>query len=123
MTPFGRLPEYTTYDLGAWALREALADCGLSHKDLDGLIVCRIPDYQRMGEMLGIDPRYAAITPGQGRMSGASIQMAAHGDRLRHGDDGRGGLRQRRALRPARPTAATRTATAAAGRGSGSRTA
>ena len=77
MTPFGRLPGHTTYDLGAWALREALTDCGLSHKDLDGLIVCRIPDYQRMGEMLGIDPRYAAITPGQGRMSGASIQMAA----------------------------------------------
>lgn len=77
LTRFGRLPDHTTYDLGAWALREALADCGLSHKDLDGLIVCRIPDYQRMGEMLGIDPRFVAITPGQGRMSGASIQMAA----------------------------------------------
>jgi acetyl-CoA acetyltransferase len=76
-TTFGRLPGYTTYDLGVWALREALADAGLNHTALDGLIVCRIPDYQRMGEILGIDPRYAAMTPGQGRMSGASIQMAA----------------------------------------------
>jgi acetyl-CoA acetyltransferase len=76
-TRFGRLADYTTYDLGAWALREALADCGLSHKDLDGLIVSRIPDYQRFGEMLGLNPRYVGITPGQGRMAGASIQMAA----------------------------------------------
>ncbi len=76
-TKFGRLPGYTTYDLGVWALREALEDAGLRHTDLDGLIVCRIPDYQRTGEILGIDPRYTAITPGQGRMSGASIQMAA----------------------------------------------
>ena len=97
MTPFGRLPGRTTYDLGAWALREALDDCGLSHKDIDGLIVCRIPDYQRMGEMLGIDPAYVAITPGQGRMSGASIQMAAmaiasgmaHTVALVYGNDGR----------------------------------
>ena len=97
LTPFGRLPGHTTYDLGAWALREALADSGLSRTDLDGLIVSRIPDYQRMGEMLGIDPRYAAVTPGQGRMSGASIQMAAmaitagmaHTVALVYGNDGR----------------------------------
>ncbi len=76
-TSFGRLPGQTPYDLGAWALREALADAGLKHTDIDGLIVSRVPDYQRFGEMLGINPRYTAITPGQGRMSGASIQMAA----------------------------------------------
>ncbi len=91
-----RLTE-TPYDLGLWALREALADAGLKHTDLDGLIVSRIPDYQRFGEMLGIDPRYVAITPGQGRMSGASIQMAAmaiatgmaHTVALVYGNDGR----------------------------------
>jgi acetyl-CoA acetyltransferase len=96
-TKFGRLPDHTTYDLGAWALREALADCGLSHKDLDGLLVCRIPDYQRFGEMLGLNPRYVGITPGQGRMSGATIQMAAlaiaagmaHTVALVYGNDGR----------------------------------
>jgi len=99
LTRFGRLPGYSPYDLGTWALRDALADCGLRHTDLDGLIVSRIPDYQRMGEMLGIDPRYVAITPGQGRMSGASIQMAAmaiacgmaHTVALVYGNDGRSG--------------------------------
>lgn len=97
LTRFGRLPGHSTYDLGAWALREALADCGLGRKDLDGLIVCRIPDYQRMGEMLGIDPRYVGITPGQGRMTGVAIQMAtlaiaggmAHTVALVYGNDGR----------------------------------
>jgi len=97
MTQFGRLPEYTTYDLGVWALREALTDCGLSHQDLDGLIVCRSPDYQRFGEIVGIDPGFVGITPGQGRMSGASIQMAAmaiacgmaHTVALVYGNDGR----------------------------------
>ena len=76
MTRFGRLPGYTPYDLGIMALRDALSDCGLRHTDVDGLIVSRIPDYQRVGEILGIDPRFVAITPGQGRMAGASIQMA-----------------------------------------------
>ena len=97
LTKFGRLPDHSPYDLGLWALREALADAGLKHTDLDGLIVSRIPDYQRFGEMLGIDPRYVAITPGQGRMSGASIQMAAmaiatgmaHTVALVYGNDGR----------------------------------
>ena len=99
MTRFGHLPGQSTYDLGVMALREALADCGLAKADLDGLIVCRIPDYQRFGEMIGIDPRYVAITPGQGRMSGASIQMAvmaiasglAHTIALVYGNNGRSG--------------------------------
>ncbi len=75
-TSFGRLPGLTPYDLGAWAFREALADSGLGARDVDGLIVNRIPDYQRFAEMVGLDPRMAWITPGQGRMSGVSIQMA-----------------------------------------------
>ncbi len=97
MTRFGRLPGLTTYDLGIMALQDALADCGLKQADLDGLVVSRIPDYQRVGEILGIDPRFVAITPGQGRMSGASIQMAvmaiatgmAHTVALVYGNDGR----------------------------------
>jgi len=75
-TTFGRLPGHSPYDLGVWAFKEALADAGLRASDVDGLIVNRIPDYQRFGETVGIDPGFAAITPGQGRMSGASIETA-----------------------------------------------
>ena len=75
-TTFGRLPGHSAYDLGVWAFKEALADAGLKASDIDGLIVNRIPDYQRFGETVGIDPGFAAITPGQGRMSGASIETA-----------------------------------------------
>ncbi|MBI4182795.1 MAG: thiolase family protein [Proteobacteria bacterium] len=76
-TAFGKLYGNDPYDLGARALKEALADAGLSRDDIDGLLVSRIPDYQRFGEMMGLNPRFAGITPGQGRMSGASIELAA----------------------------------------------
>lgn len=76
-TRYGKLPEYDAYDLGVWALKEALADCGLGFDDLDGLIINRIPDYQRFGEITGLNPRYTTITPGQGRFSGICIQTAA----------------------------------------------
>jgi acetyl-CoA acetyltransferase len=76
-TRYGKLPEYDAYDLGFWALKEALADCGLGFADIDGLIVNRIPDYQRFGELAGLYPRYTTITPGQGRFSGICIQTAA----------------------------------------------
>ena len=75
-TRYGRLPEDDAYDLGIQALRAALDDCGLGFDDIDGLIVNRIPDYQRLGEMIGINPRFATITPGQGRFSGNCIEMA-----------------------------------------------
>jgi acetyl-CoA acetyltransferase len=76
-TTFGRLPGQDPYDLGAWALREALDDCGLTANDIDGVIVNRIPDYQRFCETFGLNPRFALMTPGQGRMSGATIELAA----------------------------------------------
>src|SRR5207249_11010486 len=75
-TAYGKLPEHDAYDLGVWALREALDDAGLRVADVDGLIVNRIPDYQRFGEIIGLNPRYAAITPGQGRCSGHGIETA-----------------------------------------------
>ena len=75
-TRYGKLPEYDAYELGIWALKEALADCGLAFADIDGLIINRIADYQRFGEMTGINPRYTSITPGQGRFSGICIQTA-----------------------------------------------
>jgi len=75
-TLFGRLPGNSAYDLGMTAFKRALDDAGLKKTDIDGLIVCRVPDYQRFAEMAGIDPRFALVTPGQGRMSGVSIQLA-----------------------------------------------
>jgi len=50
-TRYGKLPEYDPYELGLWALKEALADSGLRLEDIDGLIVNRIPDYQRFCEI------------------------------------------------------------------------
>lgn len=76
-TTFGRLPGKDPYDLGVMALNAALADAGMTHSDIDGVIVSRIPDYQRFCEIVGVNPRVAMVTPGQGRMSGASIAMAA----------------------------------------------
>ncbi|HWK68302.1 MAG TPA: thiolase family protein [Rhizobiaceae bacterium] len=76
-TKFGRLPGNDSYDLGLMALKSALDDCGMKLGDIDGLIVNRIPDYQRFAEIAGINPRVALVTPGQGRMSGASIAAAA----------------------------------------------
>src|SRR5690606_26864010 len=86
-------------DLGIWALDQALADCGLSRDDIDGLIVSRIPDYQRFCQMTALDPRFVNVTPGQGRMSGASIEIAAlavasgmcETIALVYGNDGRSG--------------------------------
>ncbi len=75
-TRYGKLPEYDAYELGLWALKEALADCGLRFEDIDGLIVNRIPDYQRFCEIAGLNPSYVSITPGQGRFSGICIQTA-----------------------------------------------
>ncbi len=76
-TDFGRLPGQSPYDLGLWALKRAMDDAGLKKSDLDGVIVSRIPDYQRFCEIAGINPRFALVTPGQGRMSGNSIEIAA----------------------------------------------
>jgi acetyl-CoA acetyltransferase len=76
-TRYGKLPEYDPYALGLWALTEALADAGLKFDDIDGLIVNRIPDYQRFCEIAGLDPSYVSITPGQGRFAGICIETAA----------------------------------------------
>jgi hypothetical protein len=66
-TRCARLPEYDAYDLGAWALKEAL-------DDIDGLIINRIPDYQRLGEITSLNPRYTTLTPGQRRFSGICMR-------------------------------------------------
>lgn len=75
-TAYGRMPEYDAYDLGMWALTEAIADSGLRFDDIDGIIINRIPDYQRFCEIAGIDAQYVTITPGQGRFSAICIDTA-----------------------------------------------
>ncbi|HEX2137002.1 MAG TPA: thiolase family protein [Microvirga sp.] len=76
-TSYGRLPEYDAYDLGMWALTDALSDAGLAFEDIDGVIINRIPDYQRFCEIAGIDPQFVTITPGHGRYAAICIDMAA----------------------------------------------
>jgi acetyl-CoA acetyltransferase len=76
-TEYGVLPNFDAYELGIWALKNALVDAGLSIHDVDGLILNRIPDYQRFSELCGLNPRFTTITPGHGRFSGICIQNAA----------------------------------------------
>jgi acetyl-CoA acetyltransferase len=72
-TAYGSFPETDEYGLAAEAFRAAVADCGISKDDIDGLLVCRIPSYFRMGEVLGLDPRWTLSMQPHGRMSGMSI--------------------------------------------------
>lgn len=75
-TAYGSFPELDEYGLAARAFRAAIEDCGLEKNRVDGLGVCRIPSYARMGEVLGIDPRWTLTLPAHGRMSGISIVEA-----------------------------------------------
>lgn len=47
-----------SYGYGAIAFRNALADAGLRRGDIDGLIAGPTTAYERMSEVLGIDPRW-----------------------------------------------------------------
>ena len=76
-TAYGAFPDKDEYALGAEAFRIALEDCGLAKADVDGLLVCRVPYYARMGEVLGIDPRWTLSMPPHGRMSGMGLIEAA----------------------------------------------
>jgi acetyl-CoA acetyltransferase len=76
-TAYGSFPELSDYALGAQAFKAAIADCGLPKEKVDGLLCCRVPFYQRMGEILGLDPRWTMAMPGHGRMSGMAIVEAA----------------------------------------------
>jgi acetyl-CoA acetyltransferase len=72
-TKYGSFPETDDYGLGAAAFRKALEDSGLDKQKIDGLLVCRVPYYARMGEVLGISPRWTLTLPGHGRMSAMAI--------------------------------------------------
>jgi acetyl-CoA acetyltransferase len=82
-TAFGALyrdldPERSAYELGAQAFVAALEDGGLSKADVDGVLVCRIPDYGRMCDVLGIrHPRFVNVIEGGGRQASLTLQYAA----------------------------------------------
>jgi acetyl-CoA acetyltransferase len=72
----GHYPESDTYGLGAEALNAALDDAGLGIADIDGLIVNRIPSYERFAEMTGIAPQFCLSTESPGRFSAVSLMLA-----------------------------------------------
>ncbi|GAA4672883.1 thiolase family protein [Pseudonocardia yuanmonensis] len=75
-TTFGRLPGLSADDLGGWALREALADAGLTAADVDGLITSRVSSYEAIAADHGIQPRWVSHLPAEGRMSGVAVHTA-----------------------------------------------
>src|SRR4051812_42178275 len=76
-TAYGSFPETDEYGLGAGAFRAAVEDCGIDKDEVDGLLVCRVPSYFRMGEVLGLNPNWTMTLPAHGRMSGMGIIEAA----------------------------------------------
>ena len=71
-------PQRSNYQLGLMAFKEALADCGLTRDDIDGVLVSRVPDMVRMSEILGLrHPKFASILPAGGRYSGLGVEYAA----------------------------------------------
>lgn len=75
-TRYGAMPEHDATSLGIWALREAAQDAGIELQDIDGLICQRLSDYQKLVQITNISPKLVTATPGAGRMTGGTIQMA-----------------------------------------------
>src|SRR5690606_30996094 len=76
-TAYGNFPETDDYGLGAEAFRRAVEGCGIGKDKIDGLLVCRVPYYARMGQILGLNPRWTISLPPHGRMSAMGIIEAA----------------------------------------------
>lgn len=75
-TKYGAMPEHDATSLGIWALREAAEDAGIQLQDIDGLICQRLSDYQKFVQITNITPKLVTATPGAGRMTGGTIQLA-----------------------------------------------
>ena len=82
-TEQGKLPGSTSHTLAVEAFKRALEDSGLQKGDIDGLL--SMPgttspegslNYLRLGEALGMDPRYTGSMTMGGGTAGALVQMA-----------------------------------------------
>lgn len=83
-SPQGHLPGSTPVRLGVDAFKRALDDAGLKKDQIDGLLTMpgtTSPEgslnFLRMGETLGIDPKYTGSMAMGGGTAGALVQMAA----------------------------------------------
>src|ERR1700692_2374756 len=82
-TNFGALyrnldAERTPYDMGVEAFEAAVEDAGLTKDDIDGVLVCGMPDYGRFCDVLGIrNPRLVNVLQAGGRQASMTIQYAA----------------------------------------------
>jgi acetyl-CoA acetyltransferase len=77
-TSYGNFPETDANGLGLEALRRAADDAGIAMSEIDGLIVSRIPGYERFAEMAGLNPRFTMQTPMPGRFASISMMLAAN---------------------------------------------
>jgi acetyl-CoA acetyltransferase len=75
-TAYGKFPEKDATVLAAEAFNNALADSGLTRKDIDGLVIHNAPNYQRISEMLGIRTRYMGHQLRWGAQSGVEMIKA-----------------------------------------------
>jgi acetyl-CoA acetyltransferase len=82
-TEQGKLPGSTSLSLGIEAFKRALDDCGLEKEQIDGLLTMpgtTSPEgsfhYLRMGEALGINPKFTGSMTMGGGTAGALVQMA-----------------------------------------------
>lgn len=75
-TPLGRVTEHSELGMIAIAAREALAEAGMTYRDVDGLFVHQLgtEGTVQVGEFLGIQPRWADSTD----IGGASFEAFVH---------------------------------------------
>jgi acetyl-CoA acetyltransferase len=83
-TKQGKIPGSTALSLGIDAFKRALDDCGLKKEQIDGLLTMpgtTSPEgsmhYLKLGEALGINPRFTGSLTMGGGTAGALIQWAA----------------------------------------------
>ena len=75
-TPLGEVHDQTEYSMVALAAREALAEAGMTVKDVDGIFVNYMGEEGsvQVGEYLGIQPRYADSSD----LGGAAFEAFVH---------------------------------------------